>query len=164
MRSEVKVFCPATVSNVGPGFDLLGFALETPGDELLVKKNDLGKLQLIDQSGTGLPLDLNINVAAIAATALLEELGNNDGFDIIFSKKINPGSGLGSSAASCVAAVMGINELLGAPLSAPELLPYAMEGELSASGSYHADNIAPALLGGFTLIRGYDPLDIIHLA
>ncbi len=163
MRSEVNVFCPATVSNVGPGFDLLGFALETPGDELRVRRNDLGKLQLIDRSGTGLPLDPNLNVAAIAATALLDELGNTDGFDIIFTKKINPGSGLGSSAASCVAAVMGINELLGAPFAVPELLPYAMEGELSASGSYHADNIAPALLGGFTLIRGYDPLDIKHI-
>lgn len=163
MRNEVKVFCPATVSNVGPGFDLLGFALETPGDELIVRRNDLGKLQLIDQSGTGLPLDLDTNVAAIAAKALLEELDNKDGFDIIFTRKINPGSGLGSSAASCVAAVMGINEMLGAPLSAPELLPYAMEGEQAASGSYHADNIAPALLGGFTLIRGYDPLDIKHI-
>ncbi|MDF1571790.1 MAG: homoserine kinase [Bacteroidales bacterium] len=163
MRNEVTIFCPATVSNVGPGFDLLGFALETPGDELVVKRNDLGKLQLIDQSGTGLPLDPHTNVAAIAASALLDELKIADGFDLIFTKKINPGSGLGSSAASCVAAVMGINELLGAPLSAPELLPYAMEGEQAASGSYHADNIAPALLGGFTLIRGYDPLDIKHI-
>lgn len=163
MRNEVKVFCPATVSNVGPGFDLLGFALETPGDELIVRRNDLGTLQLIDESDTGLPLDLDTNVAAIAASALLGELNNTDGFDIIFTKKINPGSGLGSSAASCVAAVMGINEMLGAPLSAPELLPYAMEGEQAASGSYHADNIAPALLGGFTLIRGYDPLDIKHI-
>lgn len=163
MRNEVKVFCPATVSNVGPGFDLLGFALESPGDELVVRRNDKGALQLIDQSGTGLPLDLNTNVAAIAAKALIEELNSTEGFDLIFTKKINPGSGLGSSAASCVAAVVGINELLGAPLSAPELLPCAMEGEQSASGSYHADNIAPALLGGFTLIRSYDPLDIKHI-
>jgi len=163
MRNEVTIFCPATVSNVGPGFDLLGFALETPGDELVVRRNDLGKLQLIDLSDTGLPLDPGTNVAAIAAAALIDELGITDGFDLVFTKKINPGSGLGSSAASCVAAVVGINELIGAPLTAPELLPYAMEGELSASGSYHADNIAPALLGGFTLIRGYDPLDIKHI-
>ena len=163
MKNEVTVFCPATVSNVGPGFDLLGFALETPGDELIVRRNDLGKLQLQDASGTGLPLDPDKNVAAISALALLEELDIKDGFDLIFTRKINPGSGLGSSAASCVAAVVGINELIGAPLSAPELLPYAMEGEQAASGSYHADNIAPALLGGFTLIRGYDPLDIKHI-
>ncbi|MEX0981230.1 MAG: homoserine kinase [Bacteroidales bacterium] len=163
MKKEVTVFCPASVSNVGPGFDLLGFALERPGDELVVRRNDEGKLRLFDQSGTGLPADPAKNVAAIAASALLEELGVEDGFDLVFVKKINPGSGLGSSAASSVAAVVGINELLGAPLSTPELLPYAMEGEEAASGSYHADNIAPALLGGFTLIRGYDPLDIKHI-
>jgi homoserine kinase len=163
VKKEVTVFCPATVSNVGPGFDLLGFALERPGDELIVRRNDKGKLQLIDQSGTGLPLDPTKNVAAIAASALLEELEVSDGFDLVFTSKINPGSGLGSSAASCVAAVVGINELLGAPLTAPELLPCAMDGEQAASGSYHADNIAPALLGGFTLIRGYDPLDIKHI-
>jgi homoserine kinase len=163
VKKEVTVFCPATVSNVGPGFDLLGFALERPGDELIVRRNDEGVLRLIDQSGTSLPLDPAKNVAAIAASALLEELEVSDGFDLVFTKKINPGSGLGSSAASSVAAVVGINELLGAPLTAPELLPCAMEGEQSASGSYHADNIAPALLGGFTLIRGYDPLDIKHI-
>jgi homoserine kinase len=163
VKKEVTVFCPATVSNVGPGFDLLGFALERPGDELIVRRNDEGKLRLFDKSGTGLPVDPSKNVAAISASALLEDLGVAEGFDLIFTKKINPGSGLGSSAASSVAAVVGINELLGAPLTAPELLPCAMEGEQAASGSYHADNIAPALLGGFTLIRGYDPLDIKHI-
>jgi len=163
MKKEVKVYCPATVSNVGPGFDLLGFAIEEPGDELIVRRNDEGKLNLIDQSGAGLPEDPEKNIAAIAAKALLEETGNNAGFDIIFTKKIKPGSGIGSSAASCVAAVVGINELLDEPLATAELIPYAMEGEEFASGSYHADNIAPALLGGFTLIRGYDPLDIKHI-
>ncbi len=93
----------------------------------------------------------------------MEETGNEAGFDIIFTKKIKPGSGIGSSAASCVAAVVGVNELLDTPLATAELIPYAMEGEEFASGSYHADNIAPALLGGFTLIRGYDPLDIKHI-
>lgn len=163
MKNEVTVYCPATVSNVGPGFDLLGFALENPGDEIIVRRNEEGKLKLFDQSGAGLPESVDQNIAAIAANALLEETGNYKGFDIIFTKKIKPGSGIGSSAASCVAAVTGINELLDHPLSAAELLPYAMEGEEFASGSYHADNIAPALLGGFTLIRGYDPLDIKHI-
>lgn len=163
MTKEVTVFCPATVSNVGPGFDLLGFALEAPGDEMVVRLNDTGKLRLFDHSGTNLPVDPSKNVAAIAASALIDEQGIKGGYDLVFTKKINPGSGLGSSAASCVAAVVGINELQDSPLSVPELLPYAMEGEQSASGSYHADNIAPALLGGFTLIRGYDPLDIKHI-
>ncbi len=163
MKKEVKVFAPATVSNVGPGFDLLGFALEEPGDELIVRTNDKGILVLSDLSGAGLPLDPEKNIAAIAAQSLLDELGIKKGFDIIFTKKIKPGSGIGSSAASCAAVVVGINELLGSPFTTPELLPYAMEGEEAASGSYHADNIAPALLGGFTLIRGYDPLDIKHI-
>lgn len=163
MKSHVTVFCPATVSNVGPGFDLLGFALERPGDELLVRRNDSGTIVLLDESGSGLPLDPEKNIAAIAVKALLEEIGSKEGFDLVFRKKIKPGSGIGSSAASCVAAVVGVNELLGNPYTTPELLPFAMEGEEAASGSYHADNIAPALLGGFTLIRGYDPLDIKHI-
>lgn len=163
MKNEVSVFCPATVSNVGPGFDLLGFALEEPGDVIIVRRNDSGKIQLIDESGAGLPLDNKTNIAAISAMALLEELNNTEGFDLVFTKKIQPGSGIGSSAASCVAAVVGVNEILGSPFSTAELLPYAMEGEMFASGSYHADNIAPALLGGFTLIRSYDPLDIKHI-
>ncbi len=163
MKTEVTVFCPATVSNVGPGFDLLGFALENPGDEIVVRRNDIGELRLINESGIDLPMDPSKNIASISAVSLLEELNITDGFDLIFTKKIKPGSGIGSSAASCVAAVVGINEILGSPFSTPQLLPFAMEGEVFASGSYHADNIAPALLGGFTLIRGYDPLDIKHL-
>ncbi len=102
-------------------------------------------------------------LASVAAQALLTELESSEGFDLVFKKKINPGSGVGSSAASCVAAVVGVNHLLGSPFETAALIPYAMEGEQIASGSIHADNIAPALLGGFTLIRGYDPLDIKHL-
>jgi len=161
--NERTVFCPATVSNVGPGFDLLGFALEAPGDIIKVKKNDSGMLRLVDKSGCNLPTDIGENVASIAVMALLKDLNIKDGFDIHFIEKITPGSGLGSSAASCVAAVIGVNELLPEPLQTAKLLPYAMKGELHASGSFHADNVAPALLGGFTLIRGYDPLDIKHI-
>ena len=160
---EVKVFCPATVSNVGPGFDLLGFAVDQPGDELLVRCNDEAKLRLFNESESDLPLSPEENIAAISAQALLDDLDSKQGFDLVFLKKINPGSGLGSSAASCVAAVVGVNELLGSPYDTPALLPFAMEGEQCCSGSYHADNVAPALLGGFTLIRSYDPLDIKHI-
>lgn len=163
IKNEVKVYGPATVSNVGPGFDLMGFALEAPGDEMLIRRNKTGKLVLVNESGCNLPLDPALNVAAVAATSLLNELDNHDGFDLVFTRKINPGSGIGSSAASCVAAVVGINELLGNPFETASLIPYAMEGEKIASGSIHADNIAPALLGGITLIRGYDPLDIKHI-
>ncbi len=164
MRSdEIKVFGPATVSNVGPGFDLLGFALESPGDEMIIRKNSTGKLTLINETECNLPTDPEKNVAAVAASSLLRELGHPEGFDLVFTQKIHPGSGVGSSAASCVAAVVGINELLGSPFETAALIPYAMEGEKVASGSIHADNIAPALLGGVTLIRSYDPLDIKHI-
>jgi len=162
-RDEIKVYGPATVSNVGPGFDLLGFALESPGDELIVRRNGTAKLVLYNQTDSKLPTDPELNVAAVAAASLLRELHSNEGFDLVFTRKINPGSGVGSSAASCAAAVVGLNELLGSPYETAELIPHAMEGEKVASGSTHADNIAPAMLGGITLIRGYDPLDIKHI-
>jgi homoserine kinase len=141
----------------------MGFALESPGDELLIRPNDLGKLRLINESGCALPLDPEQNVAAISAKALISELETEGGFDLVFLRKINPGSGIGSSAASCVAAVVGINQILDNPLEDAALIPYALEGEKVASGSLHADNIAPALLGGITLIRSNDPLDIKHI-
>ena len=162
-RDEIKVFGPATVSNVGPGFDLLGFALEAPGDEIIIRRNGTDKLVLYDQSGSKLPTDPELNVAAVAVASLLRDLHSYEGFDLVFTKKIQPGSGVGSSAASCAAAVVGINELLGSPFETDALIPFAMEGEQVASGSIHADNIAPALLGGICLIRGYDPLDIKHI-
>jgi homoserine kinase len=162
-KEEVKIFSPATISNVGPGFDLMGFALEAPGDEMIIRRNASGTLVMVDESGCNLPLDPLKNVAAVAAAALLSDLDNRDGFDLVFTRKINPGSGLGSSAASCVAAVVGINQILGSPFETAALVPYAMEGEMVASGAVHADNIAPALLGGITLIRGYEPLDIKHI-
>ena len=162
-REEIKIFGPATVSNVGPGFDLMGFALEAPGDEMIVRRKGTDKLVLINETEYEFPLDPEKNVAAVSATSMLHELGSYEGFDLVFTRKIPPGSGVGSSAASCVAAVMGINELMGAPFETAALIPYAMEGEKVASGSTHADNIAPALLGGITLIRSYDPLDIKHI-
>jgi homoserine kinase len=162
-KDSLKVFGPATVSNVGPGFDLLGFALETPGDELVIRRNGSGKLTLINETDCRLPTDPERNVAAIAARSLLRELDAGEGFDLVFRRKIPPGSGVGSSAASCVAAVFGINELLGSPFDTAALVPFAMEGEKVASGSVHADNIAPALLGGICLIRSYDPIDIKHI-
>ena len=162
-REEIKIYGPATVSNVGPGFDLMGFALEAPGDEMIIRRNGTDKLVLINQTDSKLPLDPEKNVAAVAARSLLIALGSYEGFDLIFTRKIPPGSGVGSSAASCVAAVMGTNELMGSPFDTLDLVPYAMEGEKIASASTHADNIAPALLGGITLIRSYDPLDIKHI-
>lgn len=163
MENYVKIFAPATISNVGPGFDLLGFAIEEPGDIMLVRTNPENKLRIINNTNLPLPEDPEKNVATVAASALLRSAGISQGFDFIFQIKISPGSGIGSSAASCAAAVVGVNILLNNIFKREELLTFALEGEKLASGSIHADNIAPALYGGFILIRSYNPLDIIPL-
>ena len=163
MSDFVRVFAPATVSNVGPGFDLMGFALSEPGDILRVKKNSLNELRIINETDIDLPEDISKNVSSVAVKSLLDQLNSKQGFDLIFEKKINPGSGIGSSAASCTAAVLGVSKLLHSKLSENDLIHHALKGEFIASGSVHADNIAPAMLGGFILIRSYDPIDIIRL-
>ena len=163
MKQSVKVFAPATISNVGPGFDLMGFAIEEPGDILIIRQNISGFLRIINNTPCQIPEDPKKNVATVSAAALLKAAGSGQGFDFYFETKINPGSGIGSSAASSAAAVVGVNALLNNPFTIDELLPFAMEGETLASGSEHADNIAPALLGGFILIRSYNPIDIISL-
>jgi homoserine kinase len=163
VENAVKIFAPATVSNVGPGFDLMGFALEEPGDVLMVKLNKSKKIRIINNSGVNLPADPNLNVGSVALQSMLDDLKTTQGFDLLFERKINPGSGIGSSAASCTAAVFGANILLGDPYAAKDLIPFALKGEMLASGSLHADNIAPAMLGGFVFVRSYEPLDIIPL-
>ena len=163
MERSLKVFAPATISNVGPGFDLLGFAISNPGDVLVIRSNSLNSLRIINHTPFTIPEDPDKNVASVSASSLLNHYNIKQGFDFIFESKITPGSGIGSSAASCAAAVVGINSLLNDPLSPEELLPFALEGETLASGGMHADNVAPALLGGFILIRSYNPLDIVRI-
>jgi homoserine kinase len=163
MNDSVRVYAPASVSNVGPGFDLMGFAMEEPGDVLTVRTNTQGNLRIVNNTPSSLPVDPSQNVATVAVKAMLARLESSRGFDLVFERKIKPGSGIGSSAASCTAAVFGVNELLGKPFSPEQLIEFALEGEFLASGSLHADNIAPAMLGGFVLIRSYEPLDIIQL-
>ena len=160
---NLLVTAPATVSNVGPGFDLMGFALEEPVDILEIRRNKLDKLRIINESGIPLPEDPEKNVASVAALALIRAKDLNPGFDLVFKQKIHPGSGIGSSAASCAAAVAGLNAFLDSPATPTELIDYALQGEFIASGSLHADNIAPAVLGGFVLIRSYDPIDIVRI-
>ncbi len=164
MKKEIKIFAPATVANVAAGFDILGFALEKPGDELIISTRSSTGIRITNQSSfTSMPLDPEKNTSGVALQAFLDHIGSSQGFEIQFLKKVKPGSGIGSSAASSAAAVFGANELLGNPLTPAELVQFAMEGERLASGSAHADNVAPALLGGFVLIRSYHPLDIIPL-
>lgn len=160
---QIRIFCPATVSNLSCGFDVLGLALETVGDEMLISRNDTGTIRLLQTEGPPIPLGIESNVAGVAAKHLLEHLKLDDGFDISIAKRIKPGSGIGSSAASATGAVWGLNVLLGKPLTVDELIPFALQGESLASNAWHADNVAPALLGGFVLIRSYDPLDIVPL-
>ena len=160
---ELKVFAPATVANLSCGFDVLGCCLDSVGDEMLVKKNKLNAVRITRISGQELPMDADKNVAGVAVKAMLKELNSDQGFDIEITKRIKPGSGIGSSAASSAGAVFAVNELLGKPFSKHELISFSMQGELLASGNAHADNVAPAILGGFSLVRSYCPLEVLSL-
>lgn len=164
-RDSVRVYAPATVANVACGFDVLGFALYEPGDEVILRKNHTGKIEIILITGDEgkLSRDATKNTAGVVVDSFLKHLGLRIGISIELHKKMPLGSGLGSSAASAVAALFAINELMGQPLTRMELLPFAVEAERVACGTAHADNVAPALLGGFTLVRSYDPLDVVKL-
>lgn len=165
MTQEVTVFSPATVANVASGFDIFGFALELPGDQITLRFNSKSKVSIIRIEGDGgkLPLNPVKNSAGVSILKLLERLESQQGIDIEIQKKMPLKSGLGSSAASSAGAVFALNALLDFPFSPKELIPFAMEGERVACGSAHADNVAPALLGGFVLVRSYAPLDIISI-
>jgi len=160
---EIKIFSPATIANLSCGFDVLGLCLDTVGDEMIIRKSDEKGIRITKIEGADLPLEAEKNVAGVAALAMLNNWQTDFGFDIEIYKNIKAGSGIGSSAASAAGAVFGINELLGRPFETKDLVPFAMRGEKLASGSAHADNVAPALLGGFTLVRSYEPLDIIKI-
>jgi homoserine kinase len=160
---EIKLFTPATIANVSCGFDVLGLCLDTVGDEMVIRKTTEKGVKITKIVGQDLPLDAKKNVAGVAVLTLLENIDVDCGFEIEIYKNIKPGSGIGSSAASSAGAVYGVNKLLGEPFSNEALVLFAMEGEKLASGTAHADNVAPALLGGFTLIRSYNPLDVIKI-
>ena len=160
---EIKIFCPATIANLSCGFDVLGTCLENVGDEMIIRKTIEKGIKITKIFGANLPLETEKNVAGVAGLALLNEVDIDFGFEIEIYKNIKAGSGIGSSAASAAGAVFGINELLGSPFSIKELVKFAMQGEVLASGSAHADNVAPCLLGGFTLVRSINPMDIIRI-
>lgn len=164
---EVRVFAPATVANMICGFDILGFAVDKPGDEVFMHQvEEVGvRIRSIKGDDGRLPLDPDKNTVSACVKMLLNHLGieNEIGVEIDLIKHMPIGSGLGSSSASTVAGLFAINALLGNPLTKNELMPFCVEGERLACGHGHADNVAPALMGGITLIRGYEPLDIISL-
>lgn len=166
MPSSVRVFAPASVANVAVGYDILGFALNRPGDEVVAYFKDSPGLEIKAITGVSrqLPYDIDQNTAGYAAKTLLAHLGETGrGIAMEIHKKMPFGSGLGSSAASAVGGVMAINELLGQPLGKRELLPFAVLGEQIADGAYHADNVAPSLLGGIVLVRSNQELDVCSL-
>lgn len=165
MIDRVTAFAPATVSNVGCGFDVLGFALEEPGDAVTAIARPRPGVDIVEITGDQgrLPRQADRNTASVAAAALLRESGVPTGVDLVVRKGLPLASGLGSSAASAVAAVRAVDALLHLDAPPTVLLRCAMEGERVACGAMHADNVAPGLYGGFVLARAIDPPDIIEL-
>lgn len=163
MKNSIKIFSPATVANVSCGFDVLGFCLDSVGDDMVITKTATKGITISKIEGYDLPLKVEDNVAGVAALAIYNDAKPDCGFDIEIYKKIKPGSGVGSSSASASGVVFAINELLGKPYSPTQLIDFAMKGEAVASGAEHADNIAPGLLGGFTLVKSTKPLKVLNL-
>ena len=171
----IKIKAPATVANMVCGFDILGFAVNSPYDEMemrwMSRAENEASINIINIDNYNLPTDPEKNVAGAALLAFLEEYEekqNNSSapkikFEVKINKLIKPGSGVGSSAASSAGAVVGANYLVGNIFSKDDLVRFAMNGEKLASGVKHADNIAPCIFGGVTLVRSIFPLEIIAL-
>jgi homoserine kinase len=165
MRDSIRVFASATVANVACGFDILGFAVDNPGDEVILRFSDKPGVRIVSITGDEgrLSYDAEQNTVGVPVLEYLKKIGSNQGVEITLNKKMPFGSGLGSSAASAVAGAFAINELMGKKLSKVEILQFAMQGEKAACGTAHADNVAPSLFGGFVLVRSYEPLDVIEI-
>ena len=161
--NEIKVFSPASIANLSCGYDILGVCLDNIGDEITVRKTKKKGVVIKKVSGQKLSTDISLNVAGVSATALLNETKVNCGFEIEIHKGIKPGSGIGSSAASSAGSVFAINKLIGEPYTNKELIKFAMCGEMAASGSKHADNVAAVLLGGFTFVKNSTENDYFKL-
>ena len=159
----IKVHAPATVANMVCGFDILGFAVKAPYDEMWMRTTTEPGIRIINTDAYQLPTAPEKNVAGAALLALLEEVNIPVGFELTIHKHIKPGSGIGSSAASAAGAVVAANALLNGVFGKEDLVRFAMNGEKLASGVKHADNIAPCIYGGVTLIRSIHPLDIVSV-
>jgi homoserine kinase len=162
---KIKVFAPASIANVSCGFDIFGFALPNLGDFVEVWFNNSKKLIIESIKGAeNLPVNPALNVTTVAAKALLDALGEKRGISFSIQKTVKPGSGLGSSSSAAVAGVFAVNELLGNPFTRRELLPFAGVGEKLASNQLHFDNVAPSLLGGFSVIRNNKEMDVLSIS
>ena len=162
---RIRVFAPATVANIGPGFDVLGLALSSPGDLLDAELSDAPGVEIVEVTGDGgrLSRDAMKNVVGLAAADVLRRAGSTKGLRLWLHKRMPFASGLGSSGASSAAGAVAANELLGRPLSPRDVVLSAMEGECAASGTAHADNVAPSVMGGIVLVRSYDPFEMVEL-
>jgi len=160
---SVSVLAPATVANLVCGFDVLGLCLHEPNDLMEVKLLNEKKIIIQSADGYPLPLDPAQNTAGAPLVEMINELDKEVGFEVIIHKNIKPGSGIGSSAASAAGSVVAANHLLGNIFSKQDLVRFAMFGEKVASGVKHADNVAPCIFGGVTLIRSIHPLDIVSI-
>ncbi|KAB2907726.1 MAG: homoserine kinase [Ignavibacteriales bacterium] len=167
IKKYARAYAPPTVSNVGPGFDLMGFSIHSEGivgDEVTVTANDVGEVRIVSILGnTSLSSEVEKNTAGMAIKAFIDEQAPGEGVDIILNKRMPVGSGLGSSASSAVAGVMAVNGLLAEPLPKERLIEYAMQGEMVASGTRHGDNVIPALMGGFVVINNPDKLQFFRI-
>ncbi len=161
--NSVTVHTPATLSNLCSGFDILGMALEQPYDVITINKIEGKDIVIKHLDNYGLSTDPKQNIAGVVMEAMRKNLQTEQGFEIIIDKKIKPGSGIGSSAASAAGVAVAANEILQANFNKQQLVQFAMEGEVLASGSKHADNLAPCIYGGLVLIRDTPTLDIIPL-
>jgi homoserine kinase len=159
----VTIQSPGTIANLVCGFDVLGLALHNPNDLITINLIDRPEVIITNKDDFHLPIDPQKNVSGVVLLSIMDKLNNGCGFELISEKKIKPGSGIGSSAASAAGAAVAANELLGNIFSKEELVQFAMNGEKLASGVKHADNIAPCIYGGITLVRSIHPLDIISL-
>ncbi len=160
---KVKVHSPGTVANIVCGFDILGLALSEPYDVMEVMLLDRPEVIIHNRDIFNLPTEAEKNVAGVVLLSVMERMNNTIGFEVTVEKHIKPGSGIGSSAASAAGAAIAANYLLGNIFSSDEVVQFAMNGEKLASGVKHADNIAPCILGGISLIRSIHPLDIVSI-
>ncbi len=161
--NTIHISAPSTVANVSSGFDAMAFAIDVPGDEMVVTKNNTGRVTISKIEGADLPYDIDKNAAGRVALEILQDSGADLGIDLKICKKQKPGSGLGSSASSSAGAAVAVNHFLNDKYGKSDLVKFAMLGEETACGSQIADNVAAAIYGGFVLVRSYAPLDIVPL-
>ncbi len=161
---QVRLKAPATTANVGPGYDIFAMALAQPADEFVIGLNDTGIINIsIEGEQQNIPMTVQDNTAGLALMELRQRKQLKCGFDLTIIKKMPSGGGLGTTGASAAAAIVGANHLLDLKLEANELIDLARMGEVASGGSPHADNVAAAILGGFVLVKSYQPIDVLRL-